>query len=136
MRNFGLPFSCFLLILAAAIALACGSSPRILESVSISPPSADANGSPVQFTATGNYNGLPFQVSPLTATWGVCYQGNETSGVSVSKNGLAQCAAGAAGTFAVWASAPSGSTGACPQACTACGGCGCQVTGTAQLTCP
>jgi len=143
MRDYGLPFSCFLLFLAAAIALACGSpaAPRntngILTSVSISPPAADAQkyGGQVQFTATGYYSTPPSPVTPLTATWGACSQDNPTSGVSVSKNGLAQCAAGSVGTYTVWAFAPSGQT-VCPAFETACGGGGCQVTGTAQLTCP
>jgi len=98
MKSYGLPFSCFLLFLAAAIALACGSpaGPRnttgILKSVSISPASADAQNYPlglVQFTATGQYTTAPFQVTPLTATWGACYQGSATNGVSVSSNGVA-----------------------------------------------
>jgi hypothetical protein len=74
-------------------------------------------------------------VTPLTATWGACYQDSPTSGVFVSTNGLAQCAAGSVGTYTVWAYAPSGQT-ACPNIVNACGGGGCQVVGTAQLTCP
>jgi len=142
MRSYGLP--CFFLLLALAVAvLACAAGPSnttgILKSVSISPASADAQNYPfglVQFTATGYYTTPPLQVTPLKATWGACYQGNPTTGVSVSKNGLAQCAAGSAGTFTVWAFAPSGSTGPCPAIVSACGGGGCQVTGTAQLACP
>jgi hypothetical protein len=56
MRKYGLSVF-FLAVLAIAITLACGSSPppRILQSVSLSPPTADAQGSPVQFTATGYF---------------------------------------------------------------------------------
>lgn len=144
MHKYGPPFCCFLLILAAVIALACGSpaapgnTTGILESVSISPATADAQNYPfglVQFTATGYYSAPPSPVTPLTATWGACYQGNPTSGVSVTKNGVAQCASGASGTYTVWAWAPSGAK-VCPAFETYCGGGGCQVTGTAQLTCP
>lgn len=58
MRKYGLSVS-FLAILVIAITLACGSSPRILQSVSLSPPTADARGNPVQFTATGYFNDNP-----------------------------------------------------------------------------
>ena len=60
MRKYGLSVF-FLAVLALAITLACGSSPppRILQSVSLSPPTADAQGSPVQFTATGYFNDQP-----------------------------------------------------------------------------
>jgi hypothetical protein len=60
MRKYGLSVS-FLDVLAIAIMLACGSSPppRSLRSVSLSPATADAEGSPVQFTATGYFNDQP-----------------------------------------------------------------------------
>jgi hypothetical protein len=144
MRNCGLPFSFFLLVLAIGIALACGGGPAttnttgILKSISISPPTADARDYPngqVQFIATGYYTTPPFQVTPLTATWGACCQENPSSGVSVSTNGLAQCASGSVGTFTVWAFAPSNAE-VCPAFLGPCGTGGCQVTGTAQLTCP
>jgi hypothetical protein len=155
MRIYGLPFSCILLFLAAVIVLACGSpvshiAPNcsttatgtnpsgLLQSVTLCPAAADAQNFPdgeVHFIATGYYSTLPSPVTPLTATWGACYQDNPTNGISVSKNGLAQCAAGSVGTYTVWANAPSGQT-VCPAFGTACGGGGCQVTGTAQLTCP
>jgi hypothetical protein len=136
MRKCGLASFFFLLVLAIAMALACGSpAHRLLQSVSISPTSADADGNPVQFTATGDYDTSPFQVTPLTATWGACYQDGPTALVSVSTKGLAQCKPGSDGTYTVWAWAPSGEQ-VCPQVCAACGGCGCAVVGTAQLTCP
>jgi len=143
MRSYGLPFSCFLLVLVAVIALACGSppAPRSIQSLSISPATANADQYPngrVQFTAIGYYTKPPSPVKPQSATWGACYQSQQTTGVSVSKNGVAQCAAGSVGTYTVWAfvvqQPPPGY--ACPNVEDACGGGGCQVTGTAQLTCP
>jgi hypothetical protein len=119
---------------------ATGTNPSgILQSVTLCPAAADAQNFPdgeVQFIATGYYSTLPSPVTPLTATWGACDQNGPTSEVSVSSNGVAHCATGSAGTYRVWAFAPSGSTGPCPALVNACGGGGCQVTGTAQLTCP
>ena len=141
MRN-GLPIF-VLAVLAIAINLACGSSlsPRALQSVSLSPPTADAQGSPVQFTATGYFNDQPSPVKLPSANWGACYQNQRTTAVSVNADGLAQCAAGAVGTYTVWAWAESaagscgGNNGEIPA--NPCGGAGeCQPTGTAQLTCP
>jgi hypothetical protein len=71
MRKYGLSVF-FLAILAIAITLACGSSPRALQSVSLSPPTADAQGSPVQFTATGYFNDQPSRVTLSAANWGAC----------------------------------------------------------------
>ena len=124
------------LVLLIAIALACGASPpqRTLQSITLAPATADANGEPVQFTATGIYNTQPIQVTPQSATWGACYQNASTTDVSVTSNGLAQCASGAMGTFTVFAYDTVGQV--CSGSVTACGGGGCYVTGTAQLTCP
>ncbi len=139
MRKYGLSVS-FLAILAIAITLACGSSPRILQSVSLSPTTADAQGSPVQFTATGYFNGQPRSAKLVSANWGACYQKLPTTAVSVSAGGVAQCAAGAVGIYTVWAWAEragscGGNNGEDPA--NPCGGAGeCQVTGVAQLTCP
>lgn len=139
MKSWGLSFF-FLLVLVAATMLACGSSPRVLQSVAVSPATADAqsfSGGLVQFTSLGYYTTPPSPVEPLAATWGACYQGNLTTGVSVSASGVAHCAAGSVGTYTVWVSVPSNPDhGACPQIANACGGGGCMVAGTAQLTCP
>jgi hypothetical protein len=144
MRKFGPPFFFFLLILATAIALACGSdappinTTGILKSITLSPAAADAQNYPdgqVPFIASGYFSTPPSPVTLLPASWGACYQGSPTGGVSVGTKGLAQCAADSVGTYTVWAYAPSGQT-ACPALVNACGGGGCQVTGTAQLTCP
>lgn len=130
----------FLLVLAAGTMLACGSSSAThsLQSVAISPATADAQGYPngqVPFTATGMYNTKPSPVTPISVEWGACdLKGNATTAVSVSSAGVAQCA-GAAGTYTVWGfgSNPSGGTCTAINACG--GGCG-RITGTAQLTCP
>lgn len=140
MKHYWPQFSLFLLFLAGAITLACGHSPnRMLQSVTLNPATADAQNFPeglVQFTATGTYTKAPSPVTPLSANWGACDSGgNSTSDVSVSASGLAHCATGAAGTYFVWAFDTNPGMDTC-LAITACGGgCG-RVTGTALLTCP
>jgi len=138
MRNAGFAFVA-LMVLAAA-ALSCGSSPspHLLQSVTINPATADAQNYPngqVQFTATGNFSTKPSPVTPLSVEWGSCtLDGNTTSSVSVTTSGTAQCT-GAAGTYTVWGFANSAEGPTC-LAINACGGgCG-RITGTAQLTCP
>jgi len=139
MRTYGLSLF-FLAVLAITITLACGSSARTLQSVSLSPATADAQGNPVQITATGYFNRQPSQVTLTSANWGACYQNQRTTAVSVSTQGVAQCAAGAVGPYIVWAWAEragscGGNNGEIPY--DPCGGAGeCQVTGMAQLTCP
>ena len=128
------------LVLAASFALSCGASSQShdpLQSITLSPATADARDYPngqVQFVATGNYIDPSHTVTPLSATWGTCYQNASTSEVSVTAGGMAQCAPGAVGTYTIWADDPPLSNVAC-NAITACGG-GCFVAGTAQLTCP
>jgi hypothetical protein len=104
MRKYG-PSVLFLGVLAMAVTLACGSPTpvRVLQSVSLSPATADAQGNPVQFTATGNFNLQPSTATLTEANWGACYQNQRTTAVSVSASGLAQCEAGAVGTYTVWA---------------------------------
>ena len=141
MGKCGLSVSC-LAVLALAISLACGSSTRTLQLVSLSPPTADAQGSPVQFRATGHFNEQPSPVTLSSVNWGACYQNQRTTAVSVNTDGLAECASGAVGTYTVWAWAESaadscgGNNGDVPA--NPCGGSSseCQPTGTAQLTCP
>ena len=142
MRRYGLSVS-FLAILAIAITIACGSSPRLLQSVSLSPPTADAQGNPVLFTATGYFNQQPSPVKLTAPAWGACNPNQPyppTTAVSVSADGVSQCAAGAVGTDTVWAVAQRGGDSCGPAGtvpANPCGGAGeCQVTGTAQLTCP
>ncbi len=119
------------LILAASVALSCGSGqPGQLQSITVTPATADAQ--QVQFTATGFYVHPSHTVTPQPATWGACYQGAPTTDASVTTAGMAQCASGATGTYTVFASVPiPGAT--CPI--NACGG-GCTIVGTALLTCP
>jgi hypothetical protein len=126
-----------LLVLATAIVVACGSSSRMLQSITMNPQAADANGSPVPFIATGNYDAPPRQVTPQPATWGACMQNIPTNDVSVTANGMAQCGPGAVGTYTVFAYVNLGS-GSCKQTgpVSQCGVGPCVVTGTAQLTCP
>ena len=138
MRKYG--FSDFFLFALAILTLACGSSQRLLQSVTLSPATADGQSGPVQFTATGHFSQNPSPQQLSSANWGACYQNQTTTGVTVSSAGIAQCAEGAVGTYTVWAWAERGgdscgSVGTLPF--NPCGGAGeCQVTGTAQLTCP
>jgi len=141
MNHSGLPFVPVLLIVAAAIAMGCGSPamqppPNLrlggLQSISLNPPTADAGpDGQVQFVATGYYSTPPSPVTPLQVfMWGVCQQNVPTSAVTVTSNGLAQCTAAASGTYSVFA--------ADPTECNVIGPCatGCFVAGRAQLTCP
>jgi hypothetical protein len=128
----------WLLPLAALAMAGCGAGNRELQSLSVSPATASANGSPVQFTATGYWSASPTTVTPMTANWGACTTDNvPTTDVTVSSAGAATCASGAKGTYDVFAWDPQyGATGAQCNAVTACGpGCG-RVAATAQITCP
>ncbi len=118
-------------LLLAAIEFAtfgCGSqSPRVLQSISVTPASADAqafaNGQ-VQFSAVGNYSQAPTPSPIAGAGW-------ELSGsdiATISPSGLAQCNPGASGVVTVKASTSGPCSG---TACTAV-----RVSGSAQLTCP
>lgn len=138
-----LPLALFslVLILAASLALSCGTGSQNnkdpLVSITLTPATADAQDFPsgqVQFVATGYYINPSRTVSPLVAGWGTCYQGATTNKISIIASGVAQCAPGAVGAFTVWANDPPLPNVAC-NAITACGG-GCFVAGTAQLTCP
>ena len=131
------------LAVATSFALSCGtntSSTSIhqLESITLTPATANAADYPngqVPFSATGNYNMAPYTVTPLTAGWGACYNGGVTTAITVTQEGVAQCAPGAvAGTYTVWADDPPFGNAPVCNAITACGG-GCLIAGTAQLTC-
>ena len=129
--------------------LACGGS-RKIQSITVNPASADAKDYPdgkVPFIATGKYNMSPPTVTPLRANWAVASLqtansvptlGVGTDEVLIDANGVAQCAAGAAGTFSVaaWVALPySGPPTPCPL--TLYGSMSCpNVMGTTQLTCP
>jgi hypothetical protein len=149
MRNYGLPVF-FLVVLAIAITLACGSpashvtpncnsaptgtNPSMPQSIALCPAVADAQDYPngqVQFIAIGSFDTQPSPALPLSTFWGACYQNAPTSAVAVSSSGVARCASGASGTYTVWA------TGG-PALCLLvepCGTCG-QPEGYAKLTCP
>ena len=126
--------SLIFLVVAIAIALACGtSSPRRLQSITLNPTMAQANGNPVQFTATRDFNLPPQHVTPQAATWGACAQDVPTTAVSVTSQGLATCSSEASGNFTIFAFVSS-CKGVVPSA--ACGPVLCTVTGTATLSCP
>lgn len=127
------------ILLAAILISGCGSNSRQLQSVSLSPASADAknfsNGQ-VQFTATGTFSQPP-SPSPLTSNdvlWcvggsaGLC-SGNIAQGATVDLNGMAQCAPGFVGTVFIMAGTPGTFTP--PDL-----GQRFKIFGAAQLTCP
>jgi hypothetical protein len=126
-------------IFVATILTACGSAvPRTLQTVSISPATADARTFPrgeVQFAATAYYNKSPMQVAPISASWGACDQNHPTPDITVSPAGVAQCSASAQGTYLIWAFAPDGANMSCTPTAACAGGCS-RMTGTALLTCP
>lgn len=111
-------------------ATGCGSasSQRQLQSMTLSPASADAQNFPngqVQFVATGIFTKPPSPAPATVLNWLV----QDPSIASVTQSGIAQCNAGAVGVTKVNANggtAPCSGTG-----CTAA-----QILGSAQLTCP
>lgn len=150
MKYFGLLSFFFLIVLAIAITLACGSPAAHLspscssaptatnnsmpQSITLCPTVADAKDYPdgeVQYVAIGTFQTAPSPAIPQSTFWGTCYQNAPTSAVTISSGGVAQCASGASGTYTVWA------TGG-PALCNLvepCGTCG-QPEGYAKLTCP
>jgi hypothetical protein len=128
-----------LVLTVSFTAVSCGTnSPSQLQSMTVSPAAADAQSFPngiVPFVATGVYVNPPRTVTPQPANWAGCQDTIPTPDVSVTAGGAAHCASGATGTFkiAAWDS-HSGLPSTC-NAATACGA-GCNVVGTAQLTCP
>ncbi len=86
MRSLRLPLLIASLSFVAIIALACDSfapaptsknNPGIPTLITISPAVAnvqDYSGGKVPFVATGYFQTPPSPVSPLQATWGVCFQ--------------------------------------------------------------
>jgi hypothetical protein len=151
-------FCCWIVSLASAawMILGCGGSDfqpvnsHLLESITVSPAAADAHdypGGKVPFVATGHYNSAPATVTPLQANWaavseqlvnGTLTFGPVTRDVSVDQTGVAQCAAGASGTYAViaWDLQDPTSKVSCASVSDF-GEPGCNaVQATAQLTCP
>ena len=105
--------SCLLFVVLPLITfgiVGCASS-RQLQSVTLSPASADAQNFPngqVSFTATGAFTKAPspVQLTSKDVMWcagssgGMCV-GNINPGVTVDQNGLAQCLPGFAGTATI-----------------------------------
>ena len=90
-----------------------GSSPRVLESISISPNLATAKNGSVQLIATGTFSSSPVTVTPLPVVWtaspcdNLCNATSDVIGpISVNSQGLATCPSGFAGTGPVSAYAP------------------------------
>jgi|SRR5215469_990900 len=112
------------------VAISCGTAtqPRQLQSMSVSPTSADAQNFPngqVQFTATGSFTQPPSPAPATVLNWTLS---DPTLG-SITQSGVAQCNSGAVGVTKVQANG-----GPAP-----CKGTGCTaalIIGTAQLTCP
>ena len=107
-------------------------SNRVLESITVTPPTADARNfllGGVLFTATGKFSKPP---SPAPVPFVAPYSGGWTSSdptiAIVDKFGLATCLGGTTGTVIITAQASSNS--ATPPAMST------AVSGTAQLTCP
>jgi len=127
-----------LVLFAALVMSGCGSS-RQLQSVTLSPASADAQSFPggqVPFGATGTFSKPP-SPSNLTSKdvqWcvgtstGACV-GNINPGASVDQTGLAQCNSGFVGTATILAG--NGGVTMNPD-----GGSQLKVFGSAKLTCP
>jgi hypothetical protein len=94
----------------------CGSAKRQLQSIAVTPITADAQAFSegiVQFSAVGNYSGgSPAQGSISAIQWcaspgpGICVSQNVKPGVTISQTGLARCDAGSAGTWTINADSP------------------------------
>jgi hypothetical protein len=149
MKNYGLASFFFCVILAMAIVLACGSpafhiapscssapitsNESMPQSITLCPAVADARDYPdgqVQFIAIGSFQTKPSPALLKAQLWGACQDNNPTTAISISSSGLAQCGAGASGTYSVFASDMTN--------CLVIGPCGtgCFVSGYAKLTCP
>ena len=129
MGRFKLPLPTALLLTGMSLLTSgCGSdNPRLLQSISVSPASADAHSFPdgqVQFMVIGIYSQPP-SPSPTTASqWFL----SEPNLATISQSGVAQCIPGASGVVTVKAIVPA-----------PCRGTGCTsaiFSGTAQLSCP
>ena len=139
MRQLGLFLSCLPLLLVPIIMLSCGSNHRQLQSLTISPATADAQNFPngqVQFTATATY-GDGTRVTAAAALWTPGPPWALTAQIpwpalTLDGTGLASCGSAGPGTYMIYATAPvdphfpvSKLTMNTPQ-----------MSGTAQLTCP
>jgi hypothetical protein len=89
----------FLALPLIVLTVGCGtSSPRMLQSVTANPATADAKNFPngrVQFVPTGTYNKPPITVTPQPVTaWSV----NPSTIAVIDQNGIAACQNGQIGT--------------------------------------
>ncbi len=131
MRNTGHLLPCVALIVLAISMMDCGSSNRQLQSVTISPNTANSQ---AQFTATGSYSdgskvtSLPALWFPLRPWYNAA---NPVQFFTLDATGGASCN-GNAGTFNVVATAPTDPGFPLSQMSSTTP----QVSGTAQLTCP
>ena len=126
-----------LLAVFAVMSIGCSSmnsmSNRVLQSMVISPATADAQSSPsgqVQFSAMGTFSMAPSPapvpfVAPYSGSWAT----SDLSVATIDQHGLAMCVAGASGTVTVSATASSNAGMGTQNMSTA-------VSGTAKLTCP
>jgi hypothetical protein len=131
------PLSVCLLAAFAITTIGCSSmnsmSNRVLQSMVITPGTADAQTSPsgqVQFSAMGTFSKAPSPapvpfVAPYSGSWAT----SDLSVATIDQTGLAQCIAGAAGTVTITAMASSNAGMGTQNTSTA-------VSGTAKLTCP
>lgn len=115
-------------VLAAALGCGTSDSNRVLQSITVTPRSAVANGQQVQFTATGTFSKPPSPAPvPFVAPYSGSWQSSDLAIASIDQNGMAKC--NTAGTTTITAIASSNS-------CTKMGCMSVGVAGTATLTCP
>lgn len=131
-RHAGLPSLIFLL----STLLGCGGTARQLQSITVSPASANAQNfanKQVQFTATGQFNTDPMTAMPQVL-WSIgspFAKAPVPAGVSIDQNGLAQCTT-FMGIVTIQATSPMDPNMPLSQM----GMTTSNVAGTAQLTCP
>ena len=127
MRKYG-PSVLLLAALAIVLTLACGSSSPMLRSVSLSPPTADAQGNPVQFVATGYFSQQPSPVKLTKRLLGErAIRINPTYRLPPSRLAPTAWLSAHLGRLARIQFGPWPSAAAAPAS---------QVSGKAQLTCP
>jgi hypothetical protein len=126
-----------LLAAFAVTGIGCGSmnsmSNRVLQSMVVSPATADAQNSPsgqVQFSAMGTFSKAPSPapvpfVAPYSGSWAT----SDLNVATIDQHGLAMCLGGASGTVTITAIASSNAGVGTQNTSTA-------VSGTAKLTCP
>jgi hypothetical protein len=92
----------FLALPLVVLTAGCGNSaPRVLQSVTASPATADAKNFPngqVHFVPTGTYNKPPTTVTPLPVT---AWSANPNTIATVDQNGIAACSPGQIGTVKI-----------------------------------